>query len=159
MADTERLPLVGACLRCKAMEAVLPPRELLLALTSADWSPADSAFLPRQNTLEQSVASELLVHAIGHYTRAYGVEVAGGRLRAILDDLRARARSLRISRRILDARADINARARMAWERGDTDAMRAIEDEPTPDYPGKAQDDAWLSVGQPAAQKIREVVG
>jgi hypothetical protein len=31
--------------------------------------------------------------------------------------------------------------------------MRAIEAEPTPDYPGKARDDAWLKDDQPSADE------
>lgn len=148
MPDTERLHTEHVCQRCQAMDAAVPTEAQLRILATEDWDPKTLAFIPRSMTQEQAVAAELYVAAIGRFTRAFGVETAGARLSATLDSLRVQALRMRITLRTLDARAEINARARAAWESGDTGAMRAIEAEPTPDYPGKDRDDAWLQGGR-----------
>lgn len=133
-----------SCLRCQAQEACIPTEAQLKIFATEDWSPETLAFMPRPMNLEQAVAAEMLTAALARYWRAFGVEVTGSRLNSFLLVLRDLAKRMRITRRRLDARDDINARARAAWERGDTDAMRAIEAEPTPDYPQRAADEAWL---------------
>jgi len=145
MPDTERLYTEHrACQRCKAFDDVVPVEAQLRILATEDWDPKTLAFVPRAMTQEQAVAAEVYITAIGRFTRAFGVETAGARLSVTLDTLRAQAVRMRITLRQLDARAEINARAREAWERGDIVAARAIEAEPTPDYAGKARDDAWI---------------
>lgn len=154
MADSLRAPTHAPCPDCWAREQSPPPEALIHATMREDWAPEEMAFLPRPMTQDQAVAAELMTAAIGRYWKAFGVELTGARLNALLIVLRERARATRINARILKARSDINARARQAYGRGDTDAMRAIEAEPTPDYPGKAQDDAWLREGQPTTAKV-----
>lgn len=159
MADTERLAPAPACLRCQAIDAAIPTEAQLRILTTEDWDPKVLAFLPRAMNQEQAVASEILAAAIGGFARAYGPEIAGARLSAVLDSLRVQIIRHRITLRILKAREPINARARIQYERCDYAAAHAIEAEPTPDYPGKARDDAWLNEGQPAGKQLEEVRG
>lgn len=142
MADGSQHP--PHCVRCQAQEACIPTEAQLKIFMTEDWSPETLAFMPRPMNQEQAVAAEMLTAALARYWRAFGVEVTGSRLNSFLLVLRDLAKRMRITRRRLDAREDINARARAAWDRGDTDAMRAIEAEPTPDYPQKAADERWL---------------
>lgn len=143
MADTERLP-DRPCLRCASQAAAIPTDAQIRIYASEDWDPKTLAFVPQAMNQEQAVAAELLAVAIGRYARAFGIETAGARLSAALDGLRVNVIRHRITQRTLEARTDINDRARARYEKGDVDGARAIESEPTPDYPGKAKDDAWL---------------
>ena len=147
------------CLECWSRRQMLPPENLARVTMTEDWSPEDMAFEPRPMTQEQAVAAELMTAAIGRYWKAFGVDLTGARLNALLLVLRERAKATRANARILQARAGINARARQAFGRGDTDAMRAIEAEPTPDYPGKARDDAALGYEQAEAKQMQEARG
>lgn len=147
------------CLECWARRQMLPPETLARITMTEDWSPEDMAFEPRPMTQEQAVAAELMTAAIGRYWKAFGVDLTGARLNALLLVLRDRAKATRANARILQARAGINARARQAFGRGDTDAMRAIEAEPTPDYPGKERDDAALGIAQPETKQLQEARG
>jgi hypothetical protein len=158
MADTEHFT-PHVCLRCQSINAAIPTEAQLRIMATEDYDPKIIAFLPRAMTQEQAVASEMLIAAIGGFTRAYGPEIAGARLSAVLDSLRVQIIRHRITLRILKAREPINARARIQYARCDYAAAHAIEAEPTPDYPGKARDDAWLNQGQPEAIKTREAVG
>lgn len=146
MADSERLP--HSCERCKSIDDAVPTEAQLELLVSSDLNIEDLAFVPRAMSTEQAVASALLASALSKFARAYGVEVTGARLQSALGWLRVESRIFRIHNRIQEARADINARARAAWERGGEAAAREIEAEPTPDYPGKDRDDAWLAGGR-----------
>lgn len=128
------------CLECWSRRQMLPPENVARVTMTEDWSPEDMAFEPRPMTQEQAVAAELMTAAIGRYWKAFGVDLTGARLNALLLILRERAKATRANARILQARADINARARQAFGRGDTDAMRAIEAEPTPDYSSRTQE-------------------
>lgn len=148
-----------ACLECWTRQKSMPSEITARIFMTEDWSPEDMAFEPRPMTQEQAVAAELMTLAIGRYWKAFGVDLTGARLNALLQVLRERAKAARRDARILKARASINARARAAWNRGDTDAMRAIEAEPTPDYPGKARDDAWLGEDQRQATQLQEAMG
>lgn len=142
MADGSHHP--HTCLRCAAQEACIPTEAQLKIFATEDWSPETLAFTPRVMNQEQAVAAEMLTVALARYWRAFGVEVTGARLNSFILMLRDVAKRMRITRRVLDARGDINARARAAWEKGNTDAVRAIEAEPTPAYPQKAADERWL---------------
>ncbi len=148
MADGLHQPAHVRCLECWAREQAMPHEAQLRVLANEDWIAEAGAFVPRAMTQDQAVSSEMLTAALGRFIGAYGVDLAGARLAAMLGVLRAQAKRQKIMARILAAREPINARARQAWGRGDTDAMRAIEAEPTPDYPGKARDDAWLREDQ-----------
>lgn len=145
MADGLHIPQHVRCLTCVAREQAIPAEAQLRILASEDWVAEIGAFEPRTMTQEQAVASEMLTNALHRFAAVYGVDVAAPRIASMLMMLRLEAKRLKINGRILAARDGINQRARRAWERGDTDAMRAIEAEPTPDYPGKASDDAWLA--------------
>lgn len=132
------------CPHCRAREAVFPVEAQLRILATEDWSPETLAFIPRAMTQQQAVAAEMLTTALAGYWRAYGVAVTGTRLNSFILVLRDMAKRERIMGRILAARADINARARACYERGDRAAAQAIEAEATPDYPEKTRDEAWL---------------
>jgi hypothetical protein len=132
------------CLHCLAREQAMPPEAQLRVLVHEDWVAEVGAFEPRAMTQDQAVAAEMLTTALNRFISVYGVDIAAPRIASTLGVLRLQAKRQMITNRILAARASTNRRARAAWERGDTVAMRAIEAEPTPDYPGKARDDAWL---------------
>jgi hypothetical protein len=122
----------------------MPLEHQIRIFTTEDWSAEVCDFIPRPMNQEQAVAAELLTSAIGCYWRVFGVECLGSRLKCLLLTLRHEAKRIRITARVLRARADINARARTCYERGDIAAAHAIEAEPTPDYPGDARDAEWL---------------
>lgn len=134
------------CDRCRAHDSAMPSAALLRALVSEDWSPADGEFYPRAMNQEQAVAIELLTPALGRFIAAFGVETAGARLNACLTVLRGQARRYRATQRLLEARADINARARERFERADRAGAEAIEAEPTPDYPQRERDQKLMGV-------------
>lgn len=133
-----------ACPRCIAQHKAMPLEHQMRMLTTEDWSPETFAFIPRAMNQEQAVAAELLTVGIGRYWRAFGTDCMGARIGALLLVLRDNAKRERITRRILQARADINARARQAYERGDIAGAGIIEAEPTPHYPGIDRDAAWM---------------
>lgn len=144
MADGLHTPAHVRCLTCWARDEAVPPEAQLRALVHEDWCVEIGAFMPRTMTQDQAVASELLTSALRRYIEVYGVDLAAPRIATALMVLRVEAKRQKVNARILAARAPINARARAAWQRGGEGAARAIEAEPTPDYPGKARDDAWL---------------
>lgn len=144
MADGLHPSVHVRCLTCWAREEAVPAEAKLRALVHEDWCAEIGAFLPRAMNQDQAVASEILTHALGRFIEVYGVDIAAPRIATTLMVLRLEAKRQKINARILAAREPINRRAKAAWERGDTNAMRTIEAEPTPDYPGKARDDAWL---------------
>lgn len=137
-----------ACPRCTAQHKAMPLDAQVRILLVEDWSPDDMAFIPRAMNQEQAVAAELFITAVGRYWRAFGTDCMGGRLRSLLLILRDNAKRERITRRILQARADINAHARARYERGDTAGAHIIEAEPTPDYPGDVRDAAWMKAAR-----------
>jgi hypothetical protein len=142
--DRAAAEIAAQCPRCRPQQLTQPSDLDLHILVSEGWSPETVAFVPLPMNQEQAVAAELLTSAIGRYWRAFGVECLGARLNCLLLILREQAKRMRTNMRILRARADINARARAAWQRGDTDAMQTIEAEPTPRYPGIDRDMDWL---------------
>lgn len=144
MADGYASQRQTACLHCKARRDAAPAEAQIRILANEDWIAEAGEFVPRAMTQEQAVASELLTSALGRFVSAYGVDIAGARLGALVSVLRAQAKRQKITERVLRARSEINRRARLAWELGDSDGAMEIQGEPTPDYPGKARDDAWL---------------
>ena len=138
----------STCPRCRTQQAALPLEAQIRILTTEDWNVEDMAFIPRPMSQEQAVAAELLISAIGRYWHAFGVECTGARLKSLLLILRDRAKRMRITQRILDARADINARARECYDRGDHQAAYAIQTEPTPPYAWQDRDTAWLEASR-----------
>jgi hypothetical protein len=148
MPDSERLvDLRHECPRCKAHDACIPQEALLRALIEEDWDATKETFTPRLMTQPQAVAAELLTTAMARYIAAFGVDLTGTRVNVLLMFLRSQARLARATARILEARAEINSRARERYERGDIEGAHAIEAEPTPDYPGRARDQKLLEVG------------
>ena len=93
------------CLECWSRRQMLPPENLARVTMTEDWSPEDMAFEPRPMTQEQAVAAELMTAAIGRYWKAFGVDLTGARLNALLLVLRERAKATRANARILQARA------------------------------------------------------
>lgn len=162
MADGLHTPGHVRCITCWVREQAVPPEGQLRILVREDWLAETAAFVPRVMTREQGVAAELLTMALDRFVDAYGVDVAAPRIASILMVLRLQAKRQKVMARILTARAEINQRARQAWQRGGEAAARAIEAEPTPDYPGKARDDAWLKDDQLSADeamRMREAQG
>lgn len=146
--ETDNRRAAAQCQRCKAIDDAVPTEAQLLLLVSGDLNPEDLEFHPVAMNQSQAVAAEMLTASLSRYVKAFGVETSGARLQAALSWLRIEARIHRIQERRREARKDINARARAAWQSGGEAAARAIEAEPTPDYPGKARDDAWLAGGR-----------
>jgi hypothetical protein len=144
MADGYASQRQTACLRCKVRRDAAPAEAQIRILANEDWIAEAGEFSPRAMTQEQAVASELLTSALGRFVTAYGVDIAGARLGALVSILRAQAKRQKITERVLRARSEINRRARLALELGDGDGALEIQNEPTPEYPGKARDDAWL---------------
>jgi hypothetical protein len=149
MADTAYNPLLGhgpmhQCERCWAIDQAMPTEAQLKLLVSQDLGAEDLSFHPKAMNQDQAVAAELMTAVLARYVRAFGVHLAGARLNAALSWLRVEAKIHAVHGRILEARRDINARARERYDVGDTAGGQAIQNEPTPDYPGKEQDDAYL---------------
>lgn len=136
------------CPQCKAREACLPDQALLRALISEDWDATKEDFVPKAMNQDQAVAVALLDNALGKFITAFGVDVAGARFNRVLMTLRHQARLSRAMGRILEARSEINSRARDHYERGDIAGAHAIEAEATPDYEGKARDEQLMGVGR-----------
>ncbi len=162
MADGLHTPGHVRCITCWVREQSIPTEAQLRILVREDWLAETAAFIPRAMTRDQGVAAELLTMALERFVDAYGVDIAAPRIASILMVLRLQAKRQKVMARILTARAEINQRARQAWQRGGEAAARAIEAEPTPDYPGKARDDAWLKDDQLSADeamRMREAQG
>jgi hypothetical protein len=138
----------STCPRCSARQAALPLEAQIRILTTEDWDIEQMAFVPRPMSQEQAVSAELLTAAIGRYWHAFGVECTGARLKSLLLILRDRAKRMRITQRILEARSEINARARECYDRGDHEAAHAIEAEPTPPYEWQDRDNAWMEASR-----------
>jgi hypothetical protein len=155
MADTATLigrpPPQPACVRCHAHDQAVPLEAQLHILASEDLQLAELTFRPRPMNLKQAVAAEVLTSALWKFVDAFGLDTAGARMACMVDVLRHQAKYSLVSRRILEARADINRRALEAelfYDGGSAldveERIAAILTEPTPDYPGKAKDDAWM---------------
>lgn len=136
------------CLECWVREQAAPPEAQMRILAREDWLSETAAFIPRAMNQDQAVAAEMLTAALTRYVRAFGVSMAAPRIATMLMVLREQATRQMIMARILEARKAINARARACYARGDIGGAHEIEAEPTPDYPGKDRDDAWLSQEQ-----------
>lgn len=150
MPDTETLSRVhhaADCPHCAAREACVPIEAKLRLLLTEDFAVEREDFTPRAMTQEQAVAAELMIAAVARYWKAFGVELTGARITALRNTLWLQAKQTRITARILAARSDINARARLAYELADYDRAHQIEAEPTPDYPERAADERFLGRG------------
>jgi hypothetical protein len=160
MADSAYNPLLGhgpinQCERCWAMDQAMPTEAQLKLLVSQDLGAEDLVFHPKAMNQDQAVAAEILTAALSRYVRHFGVHLAGARMNAAIRWLRVEAKIHAVHSRILEARQDINRRAelcRMFADGGSAldmdERLAAILAEPTPDYPGKAEDDAWLAEGR-----------
>jgi hypothetical protein len=154
MADTQRTPLTGhgprtQCERCQAHDQAVPLEEELRRMVSGE-NLDDEAFEPRAMTPEQAAAARMVTFALGPYIRAFGLRTAGARLAVTVACLRAGAKYALVQQRILEARKAIEDDLRQRYERGEIAAAEADQialNTPTPDYPGKSEDDAWLARG------------
>jgi len=144
MADGHSLSRPLKCPRCEAQRDAVPPEAALRIMASEDWSEEAQTFVVRSMNQEQAVAAEMLTVALHRYWTAFGTPVTGARLTSFIQAVRFCAKNSRVQERILEARAGIIAKARDYEMRGDREGAERIYSQPTPDYPGKASDDAWL---------------
>lgn len=96
---------------------------------------ADIFWLPVARSDEQLRVQAALSTALVAYERAFGTENTIQQLDLLRVTTRAIARKNAAQRRILDARAQINADAAAAREAGNEDLAVEIESRPTPRYP------------------------
>jgi hypothetical protein len=136
-----------ACPRCKAHDVAVPTEVQLRQLISEDEGLESDAFVPLAGTTDQAVALAAFAHGLKLMISAFGIEIAGARLRRSLAVISSFARLARVFRRIDEARAPIEAEVRARYDRGEIGPSQANEiarATPTPEYDGRDIDDAWL---------------
>lgn len=112
--------------------------DLILGEGSADF------WAPQCVTEEQTEATIALATAVREYERVFGLMNTVQQLRLLTATANTIGRKNAAQRRMLEARAAINARAAAARVDGDERRAEEIEAEPTPDYPEKAEDEREL---------------
>lgn len=148
MADTGHMRTIPLpCPRCEAHDMSVPDEEDLRRLVQGVEGDGEleQAYEPLPTTLAQKVAAQALSQALSHYIGQFGIIGAGARISVTLNALRLLGKHAKITERQLEARRDINYRRLQAEAAGDRAFADAVMSEPTPDYPGKARDDAWLA--------------
>ncbi len=145
MADGASHPHPLACPRCKAQRDAVPPEAALRIIATEDWSEEAQTFVVRSMNQEQAVAAEMLTVALHKYWSAFGTPVTGARLTSFIQAVRFCAKNTVVQGRVMKARARIIARGRERELCGDMEGAERIYAEPTPDYPQKAADEAWLT--------------
>lgn len=136
-----------ACPRCSAHDAAVPTEVQLRQLISDDEGLESDAFVPLASTAEQAIALAAVAHGLKLMIGAFGIEIAGARLRRSLSVVNSFARLARVFRRVDEARAPVQAEIRARYDRGEIGPAQANEiakAAPTPDYDGRERDDAWL---------------
>lgn len=136
-----------ACPRCSAHDAAVPTEVQLRQLISEDEGLEGDAFVPRANTAQQAAALAAYAHALSLMIKAFGLEIAGARMRRSLAVVNSFAHLARVFRRIDEARAPVQAQIRARFERGEigpSEANDLAAAAPTPDYDGRERDEAWL---------------
>lgn len=139
--------MADPCPRCAAHDAAVPTEVQLRQLISEDEGLESDAFVPRAATSDQVIALAAFAHGLKLMISAFGIEIAGARLRRSLAVVNSFARLGRVFRRVGEARASIEAEVRARYDRGEIGAAQANEiarATPTPDYDGRERDDAWL---------------
>ena len=119
-------------------EDAIPVETRLIELISGNGS--DLFWLPKAVTDEQIAAESALNAAVREYERAFGTSNLLQQLDLLAAATRLLTKKNAAQRRILDARAEINAAAAAARRAGNEARSREIEARPTPDYPGLADD-------------------
>lgn len=137
-------PLNDAPAIVKAYEASLPDMERIQRLLAGP-APLVAPSGGHAFSIRQEVAAHTLTLALHAYIHEFGVLGAGYRLAETVKAIRFHAKAHAVSERILAARRPINQRMLELQSRGQWEEAEALVLEPTPDYPGKAKDDAWLS--------------
>jgi hypothetical protein len=136
-----------SCPRCAAHDAAVPTEVQLRQLISEDEGLESDAFVPLAGTADQAIALAAFAHGLKLMISAFGIEIAGARLRRSLAVVNSFARLARVFRRVEEARAPIQAEIRARYDRGEIGPAQANEIAqamPTPDYDGRERDDAWL---------------
>lgn len=136
-----------SCPRCSAHDAAVPTEVQLRQLISEDEGLESDAFVPLAGTADQAIALAAFAHGLKLMISAFGIEIAGARLRRSLAVVNSFARLARVFRRVEEARAPIQAEVRARYDRGEIGPAQANEIAqamPTPDYEGRERDDAWL---------------
>lgn len=135
------------CPRCSAHDAAVPTEVQLRQLISEDDGLEADAFVPIAGTPDQAIALAAFAHGLTLMISAFGLEIAGARLRRSLAVVNSFARLARVFRRVEQARAPVQADIRARYDRGEIGPAMANEiarTAPTPDYDGRDRDDAWL---------------
>jgi hypothetical protein len=134
-----------ACHTCAEHAAAVPVEVQLKRLIAEDYDDAREMFAPVAVTAAQVAATEQLTAALFAYLKAFGYRNLGARLGLWAWFFRSEGKRRAIHGRILAARREINDEAARLAREGDDAAARAHQlTTPTPDYPGKDRDFAWL---------------
>lgn len=139
--------MADACPTCAAHQAAIPTEVQLRQLISEDEGLEMDAFVPLAGTGQQAAALAAYAHAVHLMVGAFGIEIAGARVRRTLAVVRSFAKLSRVFRRADAARAPLLDEIRARHQRGEIGAAEAnalAAEAPTPDYEGKARDEAWL---------------
>lgn len=136
--------LAHECPRCKAIADAIPPEVQLRSVLVDDFHCENECFIPRAQTAKQSAAGAAFAYGLTMFIEAYGLEIAGARISSSLNVLRLLAKTARIEGRRLSARQALADARYLAGEVGPAEATDYVEHGATPDYPGKAKDDAWM---------------
>lgn len=132
------------CPRCKAIADAIPTEVQLRSILVDDFDYENECFIPREQTAKQSAAGAAFAYGLTLFIDAYGLELAGARISSSLNVLRLLAKTARIEGRRLAAREALADARYLAGEVGSAEAADFVTYGFTPDYPGKARDDAWL---------------
>jgi hypothetical protein len=135
------------CPTCQAHRDATPPDAALKILLSDHFDAAAGAFAfhPVPRTPEQQVATQLLAEAIGRYVRAFGLGNAAPRIASVMELLRIQAKVYCIHERRIEARRAVVAEAQRRGDYASPDVADPFARAGTPEYPGRAEDDAWLT--------------
>lgn len=139
--------MADPCPRCASHDAAVPTEVQLRQLISENEGLESDAFVPLAGTADQAIALAAFAHGLKLMISAFGIEIAGARLRRSLAVVNSFARLARVFRRVEEARAPIQADIRARYDRGEigpSEANEIARAAPTPDYDGRERDDAWL---------------
>jgi hypothetical protein len=105
---------------------------------------AEDFWLPQPDSDGQFVVVHDLGRAIAAFERAFGDEATVNQLAMCLTVAKLHKKRREIKARILKARDAINVEADAIAEAGNHVVADKCRAQPTPDYPERAADDAWL---------------
>jgi len=102
---------------------------------------SDIFWIPKPTNSEQMEATLELAQSLRRYERAFGLESTIQQLTLLRAAAATIGRKNAATRRIHEARREINAEAAAARNAGNEAEAKAIESRPTPDYPQREADE------------------